>query len=506
MSAVNRVIKNTGILYVRMGVTVFISLYSTRLILGALGVEDFGIFNVVAGAISMLTFLNNAMATATQRFMSYAEGAGDLSKSKNIYNVSVVLHLLIAILVFVLLEGAGHFLFDGILKISPERLFAARWVFQCMIVSTLFTIISVPDDAVLNAHENMLAFAVISTIDALFKLSIALFISYATPYDKLMTYGFLSALSAIILLIIRRVYCHRKYTETRINFKQHFDKKLFQQMYSFGGWSFFGASSSMISNYGQSILLNSFFGTKVNAAQGVANQVSGQLGAFASTMQKALNPMIAKSEGAGNRQLMLKATMTGSRISFFLLLFFFIPTLIEMPYIFDLWLKNVPEFAVIFCRLLLVRNLVDQLFYNLNSAISAEGNIKKFQIFEAILWLIPVIVSYFLFVQGYGPTTIYFLFIVYSVTAGLNKLYFSKLNLGLSFRTFANDVIIRCICSFVTVAVISVIPVYFLPASLFRLVVVIVLSSISFFLTLLIFGLKKDEKSLIFNYLKKFSS
>jgi Na+-driven multidrug efflux pump len=193
MSAVaNRVVKNTGILYARMAITVFISLYATRLILNALGTTDFGIFNVVAGAIAMLTFLNSAMAGATQRFISYAEGAGDTEKVKTIFNVSIVLHLGIALLVGLVLEVGGYFLFDGLLKIPMDRLATAQLIYQFMIVSTVLTIISVPYDAIINAHENMLIFAILGVVEALFKLSIALYITY-NGSDKLVMYGLLTA-------------------------------------------------------------------------------------------------------------------------------------------------------------------------------------------------------------------------------------------------------------------------------------------------------------------------
>ena len=212
MEQAKRVAKNTGFLYARMAITVFISLYVTRLVLAALGAEDFGTFSVVGGAIAMLTFLNAAMTAASQRFMSYAQGEGNNHKQKNIFNVSVLLHFFIAIAVVLLLEGAGYIFFNGLLKINPERMHAAKLIYQFLIVSTFFTIISVPYDAVINAHENMFFVAVLGIIESLLKLGIALFITY-TVFDKLISYGFLMALLAIFLLLVRRVYCHRKYEE-----------------------------------------------------------------------------------------------------------------------------------------------------------------------------------------------------------------------------------------------------------------------------------------------------
>ncbi|HLP06204.1 MAG TPA: hypothetical protein VK152_12320, partial [Paludibacter sp.] len=264
MQPAQRIAQNTVILYARMAITVFISLYSTRLILEALGAGDYGILNVVGGAIAMLLFLNNAMTTATQRFMSYSQGIDNKEKQIQIFNVSVVLHLLIAGIIFLVLEGAGYILFDGILKISPERLEAAKLIYQFMVFSTLFTVVSVPYDALINAHENMLLVAILGIVDAFLKLAIAFYILH-TPYDKLAAYGFLLAVLTVFGLVLRQLYCRRFYAESRISFSRHFNKELFVEMSRFAGWSFLGATTSMFGYYGQGIVLNVFFGTVVNA-------------------------------------------------------------------------------------------------------------------------------------------------------------------------------------------------------------------------------------------------
>jgi len=496
MKTGNRVAMNTGILYARMAITVFISLYATRLILNALGVNDFGIFNLVAGAISMLTFLNGSMANATQRFISHAEGAGDFQKVKSIFNVSIILHIIIALVVFLVLEAVGYFLFEGILKISPGRIDVAKIIFQFMIVSTLFTIVSVPYDAVINAHENMMHFAVFGIIEVVLRLAIAIYVKY-TAYDKLVVYGLLTALLAILLLVMRRVYCHRKYAECQINFKIYFSKPIFKEMTGFAGWSFFGSSSSMLANYGQGILMNMFFGTVVNAAQGIAGQVSGQLGAFAVTMLKALNPVIAKSEGAGNRALMVKASIAGTKVSFLLLIFFYIPVFIEMPFIFKLWLKDVPEYAVIFCRLLLARNLVEQLYVTLSSSIMAVGNIRKFQIYVSVLRFMPLIFSYLLFFLKFPPYSLYLVFIAYSLSESIISLYFSKKNYDLPIVLFLKDVVGRCVSILLLSGGLSVIPYFLMDQGILRLIVISMISTISVFVWAWYIGFNLEEKGSI---------
>ena len=494
MKTGSRIVVNTGILYARMAITVFISLYATRLILTALGVNDFGIFNVVAGAISMLTFLNSAMASATQRFMSYAEGAGNTQKVKSIFNVSVILHLIIALLVLILLEGVGYFLFDGVLKIPPARIEVAKLIFQFMIVSTLFTIISVPYDAVINTHENMLLFAILGVIEAILKLAIALYITYSA-YDHLIAYGLLTAALSIVLLIVRRIYCHRKYEECEINLKKYYNRCVFNEMTGFAGWTFLGSSTSMLANYGQGVLMNFFFGTVVNAAQGISGQVSGQLGAFAVTMLKALNPIIDKSEGAGNRLLMIKAAMTGTKASFLLLIFFYIPVFIEMPYVFNIWLSNVPEYAIIFCRLLLLRNLVEQLYITISSSISAVGNIRKFQIYASILRIIPLIISYFLFYFKYPPHYLYLTFIAYSLAESILTIYFSNKYYDLPVMSFLKNVIGRCVLMLLVSALLSLIPFSLMEPGFIRLMTVGMVSTLSVIVTSWYIGFNIEERN-----------
>lgn len=496
MQAAHRVAKNTGILYARMAITVFISLYATRLVLAALGVADFGLFNVVGGVVAMLGFLNSSMAAATQRFMSYAQGEGDLEKVKRIFNMSTILHAGIAVLMVLVLEIAGYFFFNGILNIAPERVEVAKIIYHFMVVSTFFTVLSVPYEAVITSHENMLFYAIVGIIEAVLKLGIALYLAYSA-YDHLIAYGLLMAILAIFLLILRRIYCHRYYAECVLDFRKYYEKTLMKEISSFAGWSLLGAASSMLANYGQIIVINVFFGSIVNAAQGIAIQVGGQLSAFANTMLKALNPIIDKSEGAGNRLLMLKATMSGSKISFFLLMFFYIPVLIEMPYIFKLWLKDVPEYAILFCRLGLIRNLIEQLFITLTSAIAAVGNIRKYQIYNSVLNFFPLVISYILFLFYYPVYTLYIVFIIYAVIGGMLVLSFAKSDCELSISLYLKNVVIPSVVSFVLIFILSYTPFLFNFDQNLRLLLVISISSISFLIVFWFIGFNNEERLMV---------
>lgn len=501
METAHRVASNTGILYIRMAITVFISLYTTRLILAALGVLDFGIFNVVAGSIAMLTFLNSAMASATQRFMSYSQGAGDHDKVKTIFNVSVVLHISIAVIILVLLEAVGFFLFKSVLVIPEDRISVAKMIYQFMIVSTIFTIISVPYDAALNARENMLVFAIFGIVEAILKLAIALYITYASS-DKLVLFGLLMAILSIVLLIIRRVYCQKMYEECHVDLRNHFSKPIFSEMTKFAGWSFLGSSSSIVTNYGQSIVINMFFGTVVNAAQGVASQVNGQLGVFAMNMLKAVNPVIDKSEGAGDRQKMLSISMTGSKMSFYLSILFMIPVFVEMPYIFNFWLKEIPDYAIIFCRLALIRSVIEQLYITMGNSIGAVGKIRSYQISNSILNLLPLIVSYILFKFNFPPYTLYIVFIGYSVCVGILTLYFTKKVCNLSIILYLREVILPSLLTGIIIIGFTLIPYFLLEEGFVKFIVIASTSTISFFIFVWFIGFSNEEQAKVLQILK----
>jgi Na+-driven multidrug efflux pump len=299
---------------------------------------------------------------------------------------------------------------------------------------------------------------------------------------------------SIFMLLLRRLYCHKYYPECKISFKKYFSFPLCKEISGFAGWSFLGSSSTMIANYGQGIVINTFFGTIVNAAQGIVAQLSGQLGAFAVTMLKALNPIIAKSEGAGNRQLMLKASMAGSKMAAFLLSLFYVPMLIETEFILKLWLKNVPEYTVIFCRLLLIRNIIEQLYIPLSTSIAAVGKIKHYQIFASLLSFSSLIASFIFFKLGFPPYSLYIIFIFYSLLNSCLVLYFAKINCGLSVTLYMKEVVLRALGSFVIIGVLASIPSLFLNEGIIRVCLTLVMSSFFFMITFWIIGLDRSEK------------
>lgn len=437
MSIANRIIKNTGFLYAKMGITMFISLYTTRLILNSLGASDFGIFNIVGGAISMLGFLNVAMASATQRFMSYSEGEGDKEKQKSIFNVSFILHLLISIVVGIALLIAGYFFFNGILNIPPNRIFAAKIVYSSLIISTMFTVMTVPYDAAMNAHENMKYYAIVGIFESLLKLAVAYACVYTT-FDKLIVYGSLMACIPLITLSIMRTYCHKHYEECNIAPYKYWQKGLMKEMTSFAGWNLFQAAAAMITNNGIGIVMNMFFGTIINAAQGIANQINGQLMTLTNNMAKAVNPVITKTEGQKNHNKVLSLASTSTKAAFFITALFSIPAIITMPQLLKVWLKNVPDYAVFFTQCQLIISMCEQLTSGFNVAINASGRIKGISIFKSITKFAFLPLAYILFKFKVSIIIVYCVLVV--IQGFINGLfvpvYFLKKNFQYRFSRY----------------------------------------------------------------------
>jgi O-antigen/teichoic acid export membrane protein len=435
MQSAKRVVKNTTFLYIKTVTTIFIALYSTRLILNALGVVDYGIFNLVGGVIAMLSFINGAMIIATQRYLSISLGAGDMDKLKSVFRTSVILHLIIGVGIVILLEIAGLFLFNGALNIPPERIGAAKTIFHFMIVSTFFTINAVPYDASINSHENMVFDAILGIMEAVSKLGIAVLLTY-TSVDKLVFYGILIAGLTILIRIIKSYYCLRKYEECRMKYNSRLDTGLLKEMISFAGWSFFGLLSSVLKNQGLAILLNLFFGIVVNAAYGISNQVNSNIRAFSSNMIRAIMPQITKSEGSGDRNRMLRLSVFASKMSFFLLAFFAIPIIVEMPFVIKIWLKTVPENTVIFCQLVLVLTLLYQITIGTMASVTSVGDIKTFQIAVGAIELLNLPVAFILIKIGLPAYSVFLGSIVMELIAGGLRTWFANKIAGLDTRAF----------------------------------------------------------------------
>lgn len=493
MSTSARVVKNTGFLYLRMGITVIISLYTTRLVLASLGEVDFGIFNVIGGSIAMMGFLNSTMANATQRYMSYAEGEDNAENKVKIFNVSLILHLIIGLLTILMLLGLMPLFFERLLSIPTERIVTAKFVYYALIFSTFLTIINVPYDALLNAHENMGYYAIVGIIESILKLGIAIICVYSDG-DTLLIYSILMALLPLFTLSIMRIYCHKHYSECIIGFRKYWDYSLVKSIALFSGWNFLTAISSLFTVQGLSVVLNHFYGSILNAAQGIANQVNGQLSAFSANMMKALNPVIVKRTAINGA--VSNITFSGCKFSGILILLFAVPVAIKIEYILSIWLTDVPAWTALFCQLQLTHTVIVQIANPLSTAIYGNGNIKYYAIFKSITNILPVILTIVAFKYGCSPLWLYLIYIaVMGICGDCVIVYFAQSNCGISRLQFLKIVVvpvlgIACVMYAFGCGIVSIFP----DESFAMFILCGIMTTLGLVLSLCLFGLTKDER------------
>ena len=454
MSTASRVIKNTGFLYIRMAVSIVFSFFTTRILLQTLGASDYGLYNVVGGALAMLGFLSASLSSTTQRFISYAEGEGNNERILCVVNTAVRLHNLLAMAVCTFFVIMGYFIFSFVLNIPDGRTTVAVAVYGCMIVSTVFSITIVPYDGVLNAHENMKFYSLLGIVDVIAKFVIALMVMFAGSLDKLLFYGVLMAAEAWAFRMVTKWYSVRHYDEVRnIDVKRYASKEVMREMTSFAGWNLLNIASAMILLYGNNMIVNHFCGTIVNAAMGVASQLSGVLMGVSLNMTKALTPILVKSEGSHNREQVIKYSLIGCKFSYLLFSFFAVPVIFCLNPLLHLWLTEVPEWTEIFCLLMLVSVLIEQLFLFLFSSINAQGNIKWYNIVIALLNLFAIILGYVELYHGLPPYFATLNYIIFKVVlGGIVNVYYSQRNFGLRYTDYISKVILPC---FVTTATIG---------------------------------------------------
>jgi O-antigen/teichoic acid export membrane protein len=369
-----RIAKNTLFLYIRMLLIMAVTLYTSRVVLKTLGIEDFGIYNVVGGVIVMFAFINSAMSAATQRFLTYEMGTGNTNKLKTIFSTSVIIHSIIAFIILVLGETVGLWFLENKMNIPDSREDAAFWVYQLSVVSCIVGIISLPYNATIIAYEKMSVFAYISMFDAVGRLLTAYLLLMATG-DRLITYALLICLVQVLVRLIYGWYCKRYFKEVRFAFL--WDKKVFREMLSFSGWNMIGGFASVLSIQGVDILLNIFFGPAVNAAKGISNQVQMAVNSFCANFQTAVNPQITKYYAAGDIRYVHNLIFRSSRFSFYIVLVLSLPILLEADYILKLWLKTVPDYSVIFVQLSMVVSLLSVFANPLIIGSFATGKIRK---------------------------------------------------------------------------------------------------------------------------------
>ena len=452
-----RIAKNTLMLYVRMLFSMLVSLYTSRVVLNTLGVEDYGIYNVVGGLVAMFSLVSNSLSASVSRFLTFELGRGDMERLKETFSTSLLIHLFLALIVCLLAESVGVWFLNTQMTIPAERLYAANWVFQASVLSFMFGLSSVPYNASITSHERMSTFAYIGILDVVLRLLIVLFIAY-TPFhfDKLIVYSLLLVAVSMSLQSIYLWYCRKNFEECR--FRLHFNKACWKEMGTFAGWNFIGCTAGLLKDQGVNILLNLFMGPVVNAARGIAVSVNTAVTGFAGNFMAAVNPQITKSYAAEDREYMFSLVERGSRFSFYIMLILALPILFETEFILTLWLKQYPEHTVNFVRLVLILSLCDVLSNTLITLQNATGRIRNYQLAVGGMLLMNFPLSYVCLKAGFPPESTFVVAIWVSLCCLLRRLVFLRKMAGLSMRRFLKGV---CLNVFSVTVIALVVPVFF---------------------------------------------
>ena len=498
-----QIAKNTAALYFRMLLTMVVGLYTSRIVLSTLGVVDYGIYNIVGGIVILFSFFNNAMFSAIQRFLNVEIAKNDHFQLNKIFSVSMTVQISIAITVFVLSETIGLWFVNTQLNLPTERMIAVNWVYQFSIMTFLINIFLAPYEATILANEHMSFFAYASIIDVSTKLLIVFLLQYI-GHDSLIVYAALTASLSFLFLAIYRIYCTKKFDYCYFHYSR--DKILYRQLMSFSGWSLLGGIANVGKSQGVNIILNIFCGVVVNAAVGIANQVSTALNNFVFNFQLAFNPQIVKSYATNERDYFMQLIFQTAKLSYFLLFFISLPVLLNTEIILDIWLKDVPDYTVMFCQLSIIVILIDTISGPLWISIQAVGIIKKYQIVISTVLIMNVPLSYLSLMLGFPPYSVLWINLIVGIVALIVRLRFLRKLVDLSIKKFFKDVLFKI--AFVTLISLPLpLVIKYFTTGYFGAGISLIISITSVGLAVFFVGLKSNERELLrttlFKFLKK---
>lgn len=452
-----------------------VTLYTSRIVLATLGVSDYGIYNVVGGIVAMFSFLNTAMSATTQRYITYNLGIGEVDTLKGVFSTAVLIHMIIAILVILLAETIGLWFLKTQMSIPADRATAAFWVYQCSILSTVFVINSIPYNAEIIAHEDMSFFAYVSIAEVILQL-LSVYLLLIIRGDKLITYAVLILCVKFLVRIVYGLYAKKHYEE--VTYRIKFNRNLFKEMSSFAGWSLFGTTATIFYTEGLNILLNIFFGPLVNAARGLAVQVQRAVSQFSSGFQTAINPQITKYYAAGDIGDMHQLIFRGSKYTFFLLFAISFPLFLETPFLLNVWLTTIPEYTVIFIRLMLCTVILDAVANPIITSVSATGKVKFYQIVIGSTLLLIVPISYVALKLGALPYFVYIIHLFICLIVFFLRLFIVCPMIKMKICDYVKNVIFKCVSLLLVSAPIPITCELVLPISNLKSIIVILLSII----------------------------
>lgn len=486
-----RIAKNTLLLYIRMLLTMSVTLYTSRVVLLVLGVEDFGVYNVVGGIVSMFAFINGGMVAATQRYITFEIGTGNIERLNKVFSTSLQIHAIISILIIILGETVGLWFLVEKMVIPEDRMTAAMWVYQCSVIACVVNIMSIPYNADIIAHEKMSAFAFISVIDVVMKLLIVYLLKFSS-FDKLIVYAILLLIVQFSIRLFYTTYCKNHFEES--TYTNIFDKKLIREMSGFAGWSFWGSLAGVLYTQGVNMMLNIFFGPAVNAARGIAVQVQSAVQQFVVNFQMALNPQITKSYAIDNLEQMHSLMFRSARFSFILLFFITLPVLLETNFLLTLWLKIVPDNTVIFTQIMLCIALIYTIANPCIIANQATGKVKIYQAVVGGILLSILPISYIVLELGAPAYSVFVVHFFVESVAQFFRMFMLRKLINLPMWEYMKNIYVPIVS---TVVISVILPIFVhmqYPEGWYRFIVVGFTSALSVGVTSLFVGITRHER------------
>lgn len=495
-----RIAKNTLFLYFRTMLTLFVALFTSRVILNTLGLVDFGLNSVVAGVITLFAFLNNALGASSSRFLTFELGKQSGNKLKEVFSTSFSIHLGLAIIVVILCETVGLWIVNNVLVIPNDRIFACNVIYQYVIITAVLSITQVPLNAMVIANERMTMYAYLGISEAILKLTVAYLITIS-PFDKLITFGTLNLFIAFGIYAFYHLYCRRNFMDYNITISRN--KELYKKMIGYSAWSVLGASAGMAKTQGINILINIFFGPVVNAANTIAYQVNGALSNFYNNFTTAINPQIIKSYAAEEHHRMKSLIFIGGKFSFFLLMIFSIPIILETNIILHLWLETVPEYTVTFTRLIILLTLIESFVATIGMAIQATGRIRDYQIFISGIYLLIFPLAYTAYKLGAAPFAALTILLVLASINIFVRLFFLKRYIHINVLDYSKNVLFVSVVVMLLSLIFPVAIYNLMSEGLLRLLTVVIVSMLSSIISIYLFGLQKVERQKVRTFIKK---
>ena len=495
MISSNKIIVNTIAQYVRSIANMLFSLIATRIILKVLGVEDYGIYTLIAGIVSMISFMTNALVITTQRYLSVSQGQNAKERQSDVFNNSLFIHIIIAIIIIFVLEILEPFLFNGFLNIPTQRIHAARVLYQTTIMILCLSFVSSPYRASIIAHENIVYSSVIEIIDGFLKLLIAIILSFIS-FDKLIFYGSLLTSLYIFNFFAWIFYAKNNYFECKLISIKKINVPLIKEILGFASWTIYSIGCVTARSQGISIIVNKFWGAAMNASYGLALQISGAIISLSQSLLNAINPQLMKAEGDGNRQRMFRFSEVESKFSFLMLSAVVVPIVFEMPKLLEIWLGSVPDFAVLFCRMVLISNCLDMLTIGLNSANQAIGKIRNYTILIYSIKLSTLLFVMFALFLGKNVLIFCIIYIIIEAISSLMRIPFLAKVGGLNVEDFINNVFKLEVIPISILILTCFATTHFLSFD-FRFILTFIMSISLFLLSIYLIGLTEDEKIII---------